>query len=102
MQILTFAAEEPIEEYFCRVWVRRIFDHTDDAVAAADVSSFFERWQMFHRKICVQERIEIPIAHANGQSQAPFGQCIGDLTRVTTDKHFLLCKLANIFLALQV
>src|ERR1051325_7188104 len=42
MQLLPFAAEQPIEKYFCRVWVRRIFDHTDDAVTAADVGSFSE------------------------------------------------------------
>ena len=67
MQFLTFPAEQPIEKNFRRVRMRRAPNDTDDAVAAAHVSSFFQRRQMFDRQVRIQKRVEIPIAYADGQ-----------------------------------
>ena len=41
VHLLPFAAEQPIEKHFCRIGVRRAFNETENAIAAADVSAFF-------------------------------------------------------------
>ena len=82
--------------------MRRALDDTDNAVAAAHVSSFFQRRQMFDRQVRIQKCVEIPIAHADGQREISFRQRVGDLARIAADEHILLRNLSDIFFPLHV
>ena len=82
--------------------MRPALDDTDNAVAAAHVSSFFQRRQMFDRQVRIQKCVEIPIAHANGQREIAFRQPVSDLACIAADEHVLLRELFYIFFSLHV
>jgi len=48
VQLLAFPAEQPIQKYLCGVRMGRSSEDADDAVAAANLITFFEWRQMFY------------------------------------------------------
>ena len=56
VDLLAFFAEQPVDEYFGCVRVRRVLDDRGGAAAAARVGAFFHVGQRFDRQSRLQER----------------------------------------------
>src|SRR5262245_12916462 len=53
---LSFLGQKPVEEYFSRIWMRRVLEQDDVAATRGRVITFFDRRYRLDRQACFDKR----------------------------------------------
>src|SRR5438132_7767518 len=88
--ILSFSAEEPIDENFCGIGMRRIFDDPHNTEAVARRQAFLGSRRRLDRQTRFDERFRLTPTDAERQSDLAFGEGVSQLPQIPGQEEILL------------
>ena len=102
VKLLSLFREQPVDEDFRRIGMRRIFNDSNHPGTITRRRSFFQRRELLDRQVGHEKPLEGVKAHPKSDGELAFCQRVGQLTLIPADKKILLDELSQVALSFDI